>query len=384
MKRGATLLNARHSFAYCLRRVRACHRTTAMKNSIVAVIVFILFYHDVSAQANAGLAVSLDGSGGFVALPTNLFRDSTVVTLEAWINTSSGGIIFGYQDAPYPTTPTQHVPATYVGVDGLLRGEFWWGGGAAPMTSSSTVNDGAWHHVALVGNTDAQRLYLDGEVIALLTGLIDHLSMSHNHIGGGFTHQGWPSVRTGWFAFNGLIDEVRIWKTARSQDQIQATLGDTLGLEYRSTADSGLVAYWRFDELEDLGVNGDGSDDVRDYSVNSNHADLVGNAVLVSSTVPLNVELIGPGTLDQFDSGQNYPNPFSSSTTIQFRVPKPSYVSLKVYDLQGKLVATLVQGRYSAGLHQTEWDARGLASGVLLYRMQADEYVTTKRLVLLK
>jgi len=68
---------------------------------------------------------------------------------------------------------------------------------------------------------------------------------------------------------------------------------------------------------------------------------------------------------------QNYPNPFNSSTIIQFSVPEKSFISLKIYDLLGKEINTLVSGNFSRGNYKTIWDATGKASGIYYYRIEA-------------
>jgi predicted GH43/DUF377 family glycosyl hydrolase len=70
---------------------------------------------------------------------------------------------------------------------------------------------------------------------------------------------------------------------------------------------------------------------------------------------------------------QNYPNPFNPSTTIEFDLPKTSEVSLKIFNIHGEEVATLVSDRLTAGNYTYEWDASNLASGVYLYRLQAGD-----------
>jgi CubicO group peptidase (beta-lactamase class C family) len=88
--------------------------------------------------------------------------------------------------------------------------------------------------------------------------------------------------------------------------------------------------------------------------------------------------------LEDFALRQNYPNPFNPSTTFEFALPKAAFVTLKVYNLLGEEVATLIAEKRSAGIHRLNWDARGLASGVYLYRLQAGEFVQTKKLILLR
>ena len=85
-----------------------------------------------------------------------------------------------------------------------------------------------------------------------------------------------------------------------------------------------------------------------------------------------------------FSLYQNYPNPFNPSATIEFDLPKMSNVTLKVFDILGEEVATLVSERLSAGSYAYEWDASKYASGVYLYRLQTDDYVETRKMVLLR
>jgi hypothetical protein len=85
-----------------------------------------------------------------------------------------------------------------------------------------------------------------------------------------------------------------------------------------------------------------------------------------------------------FSLAQNYPNPFNPSTTIEFALPRNSYVTLAVFNALGQRVATLLEGEQTAGYHQAAFDAAGLASGVYLYRLQAGDFVQTRRLVLMR
>jgi photosystem II stability/assembly factor-like uncharacterized protein len=87
---------------------------------------------------------------------------------------------------------------------------------------------------------------------------------------------------------------------------------------------------------------------------------------------------------DKFKLSQNYPNPFNPSTTIEFSVPQQSFVTLKVYDLLGREVASLVNKELQAGSYVTQFNASNLASGVYLYRLNAGEFVQTKKLMLMK
>ena len=81
---------------------------------------------------------------------------------------------------------------------------------------------------------------------------------------------------------------------------------------------------------------------------------------------------------------QNYPNPFNPSTTIRFSLSHREHVTLKVFDVLGREVAKLVNGELNAGEHSVVFDADGLSSGIYFYRLQAGDFVDTKKLVMLK
>lgn len=90
---------------------------------------------------------------------------------------------------------------------------------------------------------------------------------------------------------------------------------------------------------------------------------------------------------EEFALFQNYPNPFNPSTTIDFDLPKTSQVSLKIFNILGEEVATLVSDRLTAGNYSYNWDASrsaGMASGIYLYRLQAGDFVETRKMVLMR
>jgi hypothetical protein len=85
-----------------------------------------------------------------------------------------------------------------------------------------------------------------------------------------------------------------------------------------------------------------------------------------------------------FALDQNYPNPFNPSTTIEFALPKDSHVKLEVYDLLGRLVATLVDDVRPAGYHMQRFDASALGTGIYFYRLSAGENSFLKKMLLVK
>ena len=85
-----------------------------------------------------------------------------------------------------------------------------------------------------------------------------------------------------------------------------------------------------------------------------------------------------------FGLSQNYPNPFNPVTTITYQIPKEGLVTLKVYDILGNEIRTLVNEYKPSGRYKAEFDASRLASGMYLYRLRVNEYVSTKKMLLLK
>jgi hypothetical protein len=81
---------------------------------------------------------------------------------------------------------------------------------------------------------------------------------------------------------------------------------------------------------------------------------------------------------------QNYPNPFNPSTVISYQLSVNSVVTLKVYDVLGRLVKTLIDERQTAGLHSITFNASSLSSGVYFYRLAAGSYVGTNKMILMK
>jgi len=85
-----------------------------------------------------------------------------------------------------------------------------------------------------------------------------------------------------------------------------------------------------------------------------------------------------------YELKQNYPNPFNPSTTVQFALPKPSAVTLKIIDMLGREIATLVDEKLPAGEHKVVFDTRNLPSGIYYYRLQAEEFSETRKLMLVR
>ena len=122
------------------------------------------------------------------------------------------------------------------------------------------------------------------------------------------------------------------------------------------------------------------------------------NAANVAESIHVSGVGIDPTSIEtqediptSFSLLQNYPNPFNPSTEIGFEIRDLGFVSLKVYDVLGREVTTLVNENLAAGRYKAQWDATGVASGVYFYRLEArgvDDgavvFVETKKLMLVK
>lgn len=86
----------------------------------------------------------------------------------------------------------------------------------------------------------------------------------------------------------------------------------------------------------------------------------------------------------KFALAQNAPNPFNPMTTIKYSLPRDSQVLLRIYNLRGQVVETLVEGSMTAGYHDAVWNAAGHPSGVYFYRIQAGDFTETRKMILLK
>jgi hypothetical protein len=147
------------------------------------------------------------------------------------------------------------------------------------------------------------------------------------------------------------------------------TIVDTLGLTDTIFTVSGLsnltTYYWRVNAMNAGGT----SPWSQTWSFNSSITGISN----IKSDLPVVYELY-----------QNYPNPFNPSTVINYSIPKTSLVTIKVYDILGKEVATLVNEEKSAGNYSVQFNGGNLSSGIYFYRMHAGSFTETKKLILLK
>ncbi len=112
----------------------------------------------------------------------------------------------------------------------------------------------------------------------------------------------------------------------------------------------------------------------------------IANARIKYQTIPTSVSNQNIETPLTYNLMQNYPNPFNPTTTIKYQIAKPGYVTLRIYDMLGRVVETLVDETKPAGSYEVKFPVSGeqLASGIYLYSLNVNGLTFTKKLVLLK
>ncbi len=111
---------------------------------------------------------------------------------------------------------------------------------------------------------------------------------------------------------------------------------------------------------------------------------LLGWGIRLNNSNTVGIQQLSAEIPSKFELAQNYPNPFNPTTSIKFALPKSGFVSLKVYDIVGKEVATLVNEQLTAGTYEHNFNASALSSGVYFYRIDADNFTEIKKMMLVK
>ena len=104
----------------------------------------------------------------------------------------------------------------------------------------------------------------------------------------------------------------------------------------------------------------------------------------IKYTQSVGINQISSGIPDQFSLSQNYPNPFNPSTKISYELRVTYYVLLKVYDVLGNEVKTLVNEKQNAGTYEVSFDASDFSSGAYFYRLESNGFIETKKMFLIK
>jgi photosystem II stability/assembly factor-like uncharacterized protein len=118
-----------------------------------------------------------------------------------------------------------------------------------------------------------------------------------------------------------------------------------------------------------------------------NHGCVVGECGIILTTTDggaLSVNTISTGIPGKYSLSQNYPNPFNPSTNIKYQIINNKLVTLKIYDILGKEIATLINEKQTPGYYEINWDASGYPSGIYFYRLTTGDFSETKKMFLIK
>ena len=331
-----------------------------------------------------GFALQFDGTDDLLNCGngSSLQITGNKITLEAWINVNefksqpfAGSVIVKDQGSNSSGYMIR------CGGNGIINFNLGNGSWHEINSPANSIQLNSWHHVATTYDGSAMKIFIDGELSAQtnIAGLTIGNAVNSNLFVG-------ESPAFPGRVFNGKIDEVRIWNAARTQSQIQSTMNTILSSEYYSSPDSGLVGYWRMDE-----ETGQTAEDLSFYENNATLGTSANQDASDPTWVEANIlivtvedEINNTSLPTSFNLSQNYPNPFNPSTRINYSVPYSSFVKIKLYDILGNEVATLLNEEMPAGIYEVEFNASKLSSGVYFYQLKAGDFIETKKMILMK
>jgi hypothetical protein len=355
-KTGKQVLEALHSTA---RDLGSAGEDNTYGNGVIDVMAAYNFLNS-SAGSDANYALILPTPGvntNYLSIPhqSSMVGFGNNITIEGWMNIGSttspntllnkGGSLFDYQlGVNAGGNPFFRAQATIV------------------IATTLFIPAGVWKHLAVTYDGSTVRFYVDGvEGFTQSSPLSFGSSTNEMRIGRGGNDPG-----------SGAIDEVRLWSVARTQSQIDSNKCLKYPSQFGSTA--GLKAVWHFDSTFVDSVSG------------YNGTPMTANVGFDTASLPcILTNLTGNNYLPESISlKQNYPNPFNPTTKISFDIPKQDFVTLKVFDITGREVQTLINSQLNAGSYVIDFNGSNLASGVYFYRLQTDGFVDVKRMILLK
>ncbi len=117
---------------------------------------------------------------------------------------------------------------------------------------------------------------------------------------------------------------------------------------------------------------------------NSYKHDMQNTSSILPIEIFTDVNEFGSSIPSQFTLSQNYPNPFNPSTKIKYQIPELSFITIKIYDVLGKEIVTLINEEKSAGTYEVEFSGTGLPSGIYFYQLKTGSFTATKKSLLLK
>ncbi len=431
-----------------------------------------------SSFAQSGNALIFDGNDDYVACGNDgsVQIGGTAITIEAWINPASfGGGYWTNTIVDKTYNSVGNINSGYAfrcGGSGQLDFGFgYWDGSAGGWPSGTSdafaLSAGVWQHVAATYDGSAIRLYVNGTLVKTIA---ESRIISINTVTPLAIGNPDPASVGGLRGFNGKIDEVRIWNTVRTAQQIadnknvnlvgneaglaayykmnegsgtttadQQTLSKNTGTLVNHTswgvsgalpvellsftaqiAEKNVELKWntatetnnygfeveratkngtlssgaetRDDKWTKIGfVEGSGTTNApKSYSFTDKSANGKTSYRLKQIDrdgkfeYSQSVEVTASSTPNEFGLEQNYPNPFNPTTMINYQIPVTNHVSLKVFDMLGKEVATLVNETKETGSYSAKFDGAKLSSGIYFYKLQSGNSIAVKKLTIMK
>ena len=313
----------------------------------------------VSSSLRMGILASGSGNqrGSFVWIYNNMVYDLRAGTASP-AAIELAGIRAWEQDYVYVDNNTVHLTGVPEGSPAIISAAMWIEGTVATPTLRSNI---------LVNTRN------DPGSVALRIDLARNWGSDYNDLyagssGNGYVGQsslGFYKSLSDWQALGSDQKSVSVLPAFRDLPylHIDSTQASSKSIDGHGTPIAGIL--YDFDgQLRDASTPDIGADEFK----------------LLTGVYPGGEE----GIPQVFALLQNFPNPFNPTTSIDYQIPSAGFVTLGVYDLLGREVATLVNERKTAGAYTVKFDASGLASGVYFYRLRADRSVQTMKMLILK
>ena len=301
-------------------------------------------------SAEAGSALQFNGETSCVICPASPSLNLTeAFTVEAWIyptgwgelpNIGSGKVL--YKNAFVVSLLDQYSASSQCLAISLSHGDT---GVCSSYTPSHSIVLNEWQHVAVS--------FLSGSFLKVFIDGVEQPLSPAEHDLGSLTDHAEQALVIGNMpylnaTFQGAIDEVRVWNTARSADE----LGSYMNC-YLNGNEPHLAGYWNMDE--------GGGTTIQDRSGNGNnatHTDATWiQGVPLSGSTQVSDDVARRSVPQRYSIVGNYPNPFNPRTTIRYYLSESGPVHVNIYDVTGKLVERLFSGMKQAGYHSLIWDA---------------------------
>ncbi len=229
-------------------------------------------------------------------------------------------------------------------------------------------------------------LWMDQSGGASATGEIDSNEQYHVQIDNGGsaewhiqlfqTNLGLINGRTYRFEFDAYADENRIFQATVMKNSAPWTNYAELGDTYLTTQKQHFAYEFIMQHATD-------SDALINFACGQSDIDIYLDNVFLKDVTGTNVDHLA-SLPEIYRLDNNYPNPFNWSTWISFTIPRDEKVSLKIYDLLGREVKTLVNGHKKVGSYQVSFDGTNLPSGIYIYRLETPSFLKTRKMILMK